>query len=98
MIRFVLEVRKKDGTEYPPNTLHHLCSGIARYLRANGHPTLDLYKDSAFADFRTTLDAEMKRLQHKGIGSKVRQAEALSEDDEEILWSKGLLGDQQLIQ
>ena len=35
----------------------------------------------------------MKRLQHKGIGSKVRQAEALSEDDEEILWSKGLLGD-----
>ena len=93
MIRFVLEVRKKDGTEYPPNTLHHLCSGIARYLRANGHPTLDLYKDSAFADFRTTLDAEMKRLQHKGIGSKVRQAEALSEDDEEILWSKGLLGD-----
>ena len=43
--------------------------------------TLDLYKDSAFADFRTTLDAEMKRLQHKGIGSIVRQAEALSEDD-----------------
>ena len=24
MSRFVLEARKKDGNEYPPNTLHHI--------------------------------------------------------------------------
>ena len=28
MNRFVLEVRKKDGAEYAPNTLHHLCCGL----------------------------------------------------------------------
>ena len=31
LTRFLLEVRKKDGTEY---TLHHICSGIARHMRA----------------------------------------------------------------
>ena len=35
----------------------------------------------------------MKRLQGQGIGSKKRQAEILSIDEEEILWEKGLLGD-----
>jgi hypothetical protein len=88
----VLEVRKKDGAEYPPQTLHHLCSGL-RYLRQNGHPTLDIFKDSLFAEFHSTLDADMKRLQHKGLGSKKRQAEPLTEEEEEVLWEKGLLGD-----
>ena len=35
----------------------------------------------------------MKRLQGKGIGSRKRQAEPLTEEEEEILWSKGVLGD-----
>ena len=93
LTRFVLEVRKKNSTEYPSQTLHHLCSGLLRYLRQNGHLTLDIYKDSLFAEFRATLDAEMKRLQRLGIGSKTKQAEPLTEEEEEILWQKGLLGD-----
>ena len=91
--RFVLEVRKKDGTEYPPLTLHHLCSGLQTYLRHNGHPTLDIYKDSVFANLRSTLDAEMKRLRHLGLGSSKKQAEPLTEEEEEVLWRKGLLGE-----
>ena len=73
----------------------HLTHSITGFLDTSGQTDTLLLTSTktAFADFRTTLDAEMKRLQHKGIGSKVRQAEALSEDDEEILWSKGLLGD-----
>ena len=35
----------------------------------------------------------MKRLQSAGVGSKKRQAEVLTEEDEELLWQKGLLGD-----
>ncbi len=31
LTRFILEVRKKDGSNFPPETLHHLCSGIVRY-------------------------------------------------------------------
>ena len=26
--RFIFEVRKRDGSEYPPNTLHHICCGF----------------------------------------------------------------------
>jgi len=29
---FVLEVRKKNGEEFPPNSLHHIVSGIQRHL------------------------------------------------------------------
>ena len=39
------------------------------------------------------LDAKMKRLQSAGVGSKKKQAEVLTEEDEELLWQKGLLGD-----
>ncbi len=93
LTRFVLEVRKRDGTEYPAKTLHHLCSGIMRFLRWNGLPALDLFNDPEFAEFRATLDAEMKRLQAEGVGMKTKQAEPLTEADKEILWEKGLLGD-----
>ena len=93
LIRFVLEVRKQNGDVYPPSTLHHLCSGIMRHLRWSGRPELDIFKDVEFCDFRGTLDAEMKRLQEQGVGSVKRQAEILTEADEETLWEKGLLGD-----
>ena len=36
------------------------------------------------------LRAEMKCLQKKGLGSTKRQAEPLSIEEEELLWSKGL--------
>ena len=93
MIRFVPEVRKQNGDVYPPSTLHHLCSGIMRHLRWSGQPELDIFKDAEFCDFRGTLDAEMKRLQEQGVGSVKRQAEILTEADEETLWKKGLLGE-----
>ena len=90
---FVLEVRKKNGEEYSPDTLHHLCCGIMRFLRSNGWPSIDLFTDTEFTDFRAVLDSEMKRLQAQGIGTKKKQAEPLTEEQEEILWEKGLLGD-----
>ena len=82
---FILEVRKQNGSEYPPNTLHHLICGIMRYLRQNGRPEVDFFKDASFADFRLSLDAEMKRLQSNGLGSKRKQAEPLTLEEEEEL-------------
>ena len=45
-----------------------------------------------FADFRIRLDSEMKRLQRAGLGSKKKKAEPLTAEEEELLWTKGLLG------
>ena len=85
---FVLEVCKKNGEEYCPNTLHHLCCGIMRFLRSNGLPSIDLFTDTEFTDFHAVLDSEMKHLQAQGVGTKKKQAE-----QEKILWEKVLLGD-----
>lgn len=92
MCRFVLEIRRKDGKEYPPNTVHHICCGIMRYLRMEGQPDIDFFKEISFSRFRDVLDSEMKRLQGEGVGSKHRQAEPLTQEEEEVLWEKGLLG------
>ena len=64
-----------------------------RFLRSNGWSSIDLFTDTEFTDFRALLDSEMKHLQAQGTGTKKKQAEPLTEEQEEILWEKGLLGD-----
>ena len=64
-----------------------------RHLRWNGQATIDFFKDEQFVNFRDSLDSEMKKLQSNGTSLKKRQAEVLTEDEEDLLWKKGLLGD-----
>ena len=90
---FCLEARKKNGSEFSPNSLHHIICGLMRYIHHHGNPSLDLFKEPAYTQFRQTLDSEMKRLQGKGLGSSCKQADPLTEQVEEILWQKGYLGD-----
>ena len=91
--RFIHEARKKNGREYAPNTLYHLACGIMRHIRHNcGRPEIDFFKDPEFSDFRSSLDAEMKRLQSAGVGSVKKQAEPLILEEEEQLWEKKILG------
>ena len=35
LARFIMEARRKDGQEYPPNTLYQIVVGIQRYMREN---------------------------------------------------------------
>ena len=93
MSRFVLEVRKMNVFEYPPNTLHHLCCGLLRHIRQCGSPEIDIFKNTTFANFTATLDSEVKQLRSLAFGSKRHQTEPLTEEDEEILWHAGQLGD-----
>ena len=44
---FVLEVQKKDGSEY---SLHHICAGLLRHFRESGC-IVDIFKDPEFASF-----------------------------------------------
>ena len=86
--KFVLEVQKVNGgVKYQPNTLY------LRHVQNTLNANIDFFKDPEFAGFRGSLDAEMKRLQSKGLGSVHRQAEAITEDEEELLWEEKILGD-----
>ena len=52
-----------------------------------------MFTDPSFKDFQDCLDAEMKHLTALGVGSKVKEAHAFSEDEENKLRDLGLLGD-----
>ena len=42
---FVLEARKKDSTEYVPNTQYTMVCGIMRHLRASGDISINFFKN-----------------------------------------------------
>lgn len=90
--RFILEARKKTGDPYPPETLYHIVCGIVRRLRAD-KPEVDFFHDKEFAETRTILDSEMKRLKRDGIRTRGRKADPITPEEEEVLWNKGILGD-----
>lgn len=53
MQRFVLEVRKQDGSEYPPRSLYYIVCGLLRYLRDENIHNMNFLdeKDNRFAVF-----------------------------------------------
>ena len=67
-----------------------------RHVRET-NPSIDFFKDSIFSDFHKTLDGEMKRIPSTGTGTKKKQAELITPDEEEKLWSLGTLGDHSLL-
>ena len=96
--KFIMEVRKQDGSCYNSGTLYSICSSIQRYIRENrllsrNNETLDIYKDQKFALFRCTFDSVLKDQHSKGVGAVKKQAEVITFDLEEELWSHGVLGD-----
>ena len=49
-------------------------------------------KTREFYEFRKALSARMAELMAHGIGTETRQAEPVTQETENILWEKGLLG------
>ena len=100
MPRFIAEVRKQDGSLYPPNSLWQLVVGLQIYLRMKGRPVIFLNYDN-FAQVKYSLDYHMKERREKGLGVDKKQAEIITYEMEEVLWEKGILGDknpEQLLQ
>ena len=54
--KFVHEIKKKDGSEYPPNTLYQICAGLQRALRENGLPELDIFRNLRYKLFQHSID------------------------------------------
>ena len=88
---FVLEIRNKNGDPYPPNTLYQLCCGLLRQIRTT-NPSWNIFEEPAFTDFQKCLDGVMKKLKADGLGNSKRQAEPISFEEEDYLWSSRQLG------
>ncbi|CAC5426047.1 unnamed protein product [Mytilus coruscus] len=91
--RLVMEARKKNGDEYPQKSIYYLFCGVMRYCRDNGlHVNFFNGDDATFAGLRKVLDDQMKQLLGKGLGTNIKKADAISGEDEEILWSSRVFG------
>ena len=99
--RFVVEVRNKQGNQYQGSSLYGLCAGAQRQVRAQRRiladqgqiAEIDIFKDGSFTYFRSVLDSVLKDLHRQGIGNTTKRADCISEDIEEKLWEKNVLGD-----
>ena len=93
MTKFITEVRKLDGSDFPPKTLYQIVICVQFHLETLGY-TWRLIDDKMFTDLRFTLDNLMKMRTSLGIGINVRKADVISKTDEDILWCRNVLGTQ----
>ena len=91
VVRFLTEVKKLDGTDFPPRTLYDILVCLQFHLECIGI-NWKLLNSSIFSDIKLTLDNLMKIRTSQGLAKPVRKAQVLSHMDEDYLWSLGLLG------
>ncbi|KAK6167946.1 hypothetical protein SNE40_021867 [Patella caerulea] len=84
--KFIVEVRKENGEEYPPKTLLSLVMGLQSFLRLENKTDINFLDGYEFQPIRQVLDAEMKRITRKGIGSTTKKAAAFSDEEIDKLW------------
>ena len=69
-------------------------SGIQRHVqKQKPRETIDSFSDPEFKFLRDVLDAQMKDLCSHCVRSSKKQAEPITEEEENRLWELGLLGD-----
>ena len=92
LTRFTLEAKKKSGslTQLNPSMI---VISIQLYLAMHGRE-MRLLNDPEFVSLKNTLDTRMKDLTDQGIRVRRRQAEVITEEEEENMWDTGVLGDE----
>ena len=97
LCRFITEVKKIDGHEFPGKTLYHLVVCIQFHLECLRF-AFKIINDLAFKDLKVTLDNTMKARVSQGIGLSVKQAQVIMATMRILLWSLGFLGTSHLEQ
>ena len=65
-------------------------AALDRYLRDKGC-SFSIIKDRKFDILRKVLNGKAIELQQSGLGKRKRKADALTHDEEEMIWSSGVL-------
>ena len=90
--RFIREVKKLDGSDYPPNTVRDLVLMIQIYLHENSI-YWKLLDNPEFVMLRNVLDNAMKERHGQGLGVH-RSSDIITLDNKELMFNKGVLGDE----
>ena len=89
---FVMEVKNGSGEDYTHDTLYDLVIMVQSFFKQNHRPYKFL-DDDDFFDLCNTLDNKTKALSKEGKISPHVKAVPISQNEEERMWSMGLLGD-----
>ena len=87
---FIVEIRKENGEQYPSSSMYDLISGLSLYLEREHGFTYKLVS-GAFRSVRNILDNVMKERTAEGVGKRPER-DPILEENEQILWEKGILG------
>lgn len=90
--KFIHDVRKRDGSKYPGESLRQLVCAIFHYFRYVLDRPWDFFRDEDFIVSRKALDACMKIATKEGVGLYKRKADFISHELEEKLWDRKALG------
>lgn len=91
LARFFLAVRKKDGSEYEPDTITAIQNSLDRYLR-DKKVVYSIKRDAIFSHSNRVLESKRKSLKAQGKGNKKLKADPLSKEEINQLRQKNLLG------
>ena len=91
LVRFLTEIKKINGDEYPAKTMYEILICVQFHLETLGFP-FNFLQDDRFMEVKFTLDNIMKDRTERGIGTKRKQAEVFTKLHEDILWELGIVG------
>ena len=92
---FIMEVRKADGSFYPPSSIHLILCGLQRHIRCKNKAPINFFdkNDVRFRGLRGTMESVFQRLHQKGVGCDVKHTAVFTESEENALWEAGVLGE-----
>ena len=88
---FILNVKRKDGEDYEPSSLRGLIASFNRHFKEQKYPG-SIIEGAEFEQTRKCLEARSKQLKKQGKGNKPNAAQALTDDEVNILFEQNLLG------
>ncbi len=87
---YLKTLKKPDGEDYEPISVQTYCACIRKYIAEHKK---DTEAEKSFPVALAALAAKKKELKGLGKGNFPNRAECLSDEQEEILWQTGGLGD-----
>ena len=85
------EVKKKDGSDYEPDSLRVMQASLDRYLKNKGYK-VSIIPGREFAKSNKIPKGKAIILRHEGRGTRPNATDALTREEEEMLWKEGRLG------
>ena len=89
--RFVIEIRRTDGSNFPPKTLYQMFLNMQLMVKDLNLP-FNLLTDKEFEKTRRFLDDRMKQLTANGYQPVKKRAAIITDEMEQELWNNDILG------